>query len=146
MKKEKKLAELEWKRLVNHFLSEIAKSATRGRGGVQKAADTIGVSKQRISDMRSAEAIGDKISWIRMLFYKAGLNDSEAKKILKHPNIVIKKIDSPSPIDEMYESLKNLYSENELAGWFKLLLSKYKVEKDLKISFRALDKSSKQKK
>jgi len=98
--KEKKLSEGEWKRLVNHFLSELAKSATRGRGGVQQAANTIGVSKQRISDMRSSEAIGDKISWTRMLLYKAGLGDADAKKILEHPNIVIKNIDSPSAVDE----------------------------------------------
>ncbi len=139
MKKDK-LTEAEWKKLCNHFLSELAKSATRGRGGVQKAADAIGVRKQRISSMRSDEAIGDKVSWIRMLFYYAGLSDTEAKKILENPNIVIKGVDTPSPIDEMVESLKNTYTENELAGWFKILLSKRKIEKDLKVSLKASDK------
>ena len=144
MKKDK-LSEPEWTRLCNHFLSELAKSATRGHGAVQKAADAIGVRKQRISGMRSNNAIGNKVSWIRMIFYKTGLPDKEAKKILSNPNIVIKSIDSPSVTDEMYESLKNLYSENELVGWFKILLSKRKIEKNLKISLRALDKAPKKK-
>ena len=134
-----KLSDDEWKQLCNHFLSELAKSATHGRGSVQKAADAIGVRKQRISAMRSYDAVGDKTSWIRMICYKAGLSDQEAKNILSNPNIVITTIDSPSPVDEMYESLKKLYSKNELAGWFKLLLSKRKIEKDFKVSLSALD-------
>ena len=143
--KKNRLSEAEWKQLCNHFLSELAKSATRGRGAVQKAANAIGVRKQRISGMRSNDAIGDKVSWMRMIFYKTGLSDQEAKKILSSPNVVIKGIDSPSVTDEMYESLKNIYSENELAGWFKILLSKRKIEKDLQVSVRALDKTPRKK-
>ncbi|MCY4643046.1 MAG: hypothetical protein OXB88_00345 [Bacteriovoracales bacterium] len=142
----RKLTQAEWKRLGNRFLSEIAKSATRGRGGAQRAADALGVSKQRISGMRTKEAVGDKIIWIRMLFLKLGLSDAEARKMLEHPNLFIKKIDSPSILDETFESLKNLYTENELIGWFKLLLSKRRVEKDLKISVRVVDKASSSKK
>ena len=134
------LSENEWKQLCNHFLSELAKSATRGHGSVQRAANAIGVRKQRISGMRSDNAVGDKVSWIRMLFYKVGLSDKEAQRFLSNPNVVIKSIDAHPVTDEMYESLKNLYSENELSGWFKILLNKRKIETDFKISLKALDR------
>ena len=137
-----KLTKEEWKTLVNYFLSEVAKSATRGKGGAQKAATSLGVSKQRISDMKSRQAFGDKVGWTRMLLYKLEVPDSEAIRILQNPHTVTKKkIGSLSPLEEMFEMLRNLYSENELAGWFKLLISKRKVEKDLKVSLRAVDKS-----
>ena len=136
----KELTELEWKQLTNSFLSEIAKSATRNWGGVQKVADKLKMPKQSISGMRSPKAIGNKVSWTRMLFYKAGISDTEAKKILQNPHIVIKEIESPSFVDEIFGKLKNLYSENELVGYLKLLLAKRQIEKDLEVSIRVHNK------
>ena len=144
MKKDK-LTKEEWKTLVNYFLSERAKSATRGQGGAQKVATSLRVSKQRISSMKSRQAFGDKVGWARMLFYEAGVSDSEARKILQNPHTAIKKaVHFPSPLDEMFEKLKNLYSENELAGWLRLLISKGKVEKDLGVSVRAFCRTQSQ--
>ena len=139
----KALTEAQWTSLTNHFLSEIAKSSTHNWGDVQKVANRLKMTKQRISGMRSPKAVGDKVSWVRMLFYKAGISDSEAKKILQNPYIVIKEIGSPSFADEMFGKLKSLYSENELVGYLKLLLAKRQIEKDLEISIRVLGKSGK---
>lgn len=137
---EKQLTEQEWDRLVRNFFKEIARSATRGRGGAQKLADVIGLSKQAISDLRGGRSVGRVVSNVRMLFYKAGIPDADAKKFLQNPNIVIKGLDSPSPVDSLVEELKNAYSENELLAWLRLLLSKKIVENEVGVGLKAFTK------
>jgi len=137
---EKQLTEQEWDRLVRNFFKELARSATRGRGGAQKLADAIGLSKQAISDLRGGRSVGRVVSNVRMLFYKAGIPDADAKKFLQNPNIVIKGLDSPSPVDSLVEELKNVYSENELLAWFRLLLSKKVVENEVGVGLKAFTK------
>jgi len=143
---DKPLSEQEWDRLVRNFFKEIARSATRGRGGPQKLADAIGLSKQAISDLRGGRSVGRVVSNVRMLFFKAGIPDADAKKFLQNPNIVIKGLDSPSPIDSLMEELKNVYSENELLAWLRLLLSKKIVEREVGIGLKAYTKKTHRKK
>ncbi|MGE0527389.1 MAG: hypothetical protein AB7P49_10030, partial [Bdellovibrionales bacterium] len=56
--------------------------------------------------------------------------------------VMIQNLESPSALDKLVFELKNLYSENELAAWFRLLISKRVVEKDLGIEVKARMKKS----
>lgn len=139
-----KLSTAEWNQLCNKFLSELTQSVTNDRGGAKKMSEALGIEKQRISRMRSPKATGNKVTWIRLVFYKMGISDIQAKKILSNPNIAFNKgLEAHlSPIDELYGSLRRIYSDNELAGWFKLLLSKRKIENELSISVTVKKKTS----
>lgn len=82
-----------------------------------------------------------------MLFLLAGISDAQAKNILENPESLVKNLESgpASPVDNMFLELRNLYSENELAAWLKLLISKRTVEQNIGISIKASLKKNKSK-
>lgn len=133
----------DWEELVRSFCKEITRSVTRKRGDVGRIAKLLGLKQQSISDLRSGRITGSVVVNIRLFFLKAGIPDHEARKFLEHPQMVIQNLETPSPLDKLVFELKNLYSENELAAWFKLLISKRTVEKDLGIEVKARMKKSK---
>ncbi len=127
----------EWEDLVRAFCKEITRSVTRNRGDVGRIAKMLGLKQQSISDMRSGRITGSVVVNVRLFFLKAGIPDHEARKFLEHPQIVIQSLETPSALDKLVFELKNLYSDSELAAWFKLLISKRRVEKDLGIEVKA---------
>jgi len=133
----------EWEDLVRNFCKEVTRSVTRKRGDVGQIAKLLGLKQQSISDMRSGRITGSVVVNIRLFFLKAGIPDHEAKRFLEHPQLMIQNLESPSSVDKLVFELKNLYSENELAAWFKLLISKRVVEKDLGIEVKARMKRGK---
>lgn len=137
------LSSKEWEDLVRSFCKEITRSVTRKRGDVGRIAKLLGLKQQSISDMRSGRITGSVVVNIRLFFHKAGIPDQEAKRFLEHPQLMIQNLESPSALDKLVFELKNLYSENELAAWFKLLISKRVVEKDLGIEVKARMKRGK---
>ncbi|MGE3680233.1 MAG: hypothetical protein AB7G93_00815 [Bdellovibrionales bacterium] len=132
----------EWEELVRNFCKEITRSVTRKRGDVGRIAKLLGLKQQSISDMRSGRITGSVVVNIRLFFLKAGIPDNEARKFLEHPQVMIQNLETPSALDKLVFELKNLYSENELAAWFRLLISKRVVEKDLGIEVKARMKKS----
>lgn len=139
---QKQMTPEEWEDLVRSFCKEITRSVTRKRGDVGRIAKLLGLKQQSISDMRSGRITGSAVINIRLFFLKAGIPDSEARKFLEHPQVMIQNLETPSALDKLVFELKNLYSENELAAWFKLLISKRVVEKDLGIEVKARMKRS----
>lgn len=133
----------EWEDLVRNFCKEITRSVTRNRGDVGRIAKLLSLKQQSISDMRSGRITGSVVVNIRLFFLKAGIPDHEAKKFLENPQMMIQNLETPSAVDKLVFELKNLYSENELAAWFKLLISKRVVEKDLGIEVKARVKKGK---
>lgn len=140
---QKSLTPDEWEELVRNFCKEIARSVTRQRGEPRKIAKLLGLKPSSISDIRTGRNIGSVVVNLRLFFLKAGIPDHEAKRFLEHPQVIIQNLETPSALDKLVFELKNLYSENELAAWFKLLISKRTVEKDLGIEVKARVKKSK---
>ena len=134
---QKQMTPEEWEDLVRNFCKEITRSVTRKRGDVVRVAKLLGLKQQSISDMRTGRITGSSVVNVRLFFLKAGIPDHEARKFLEHPQAMIQNLETPSPLDKLVFELKNLYSDNELAAWFKLLISKRKVEKDLGIEVKA---------
>lgn len=124
------------------------RSLTRNRGDATKVAKVLGLQRATISDIRTGRSSGSATVNLRMLFMLAGISDSEARKILENPQLLLKDIESgpASQIDNLFLELKNLYSENELAAWLKLLISKRNVEIDLGVSLKATLKAKSGKK
>lgn len=139
----KQMTSDEWDLLVQNFCKEITRSVTRQHGDVSRIAKLLGLKQQSISDMRTGRITGSVVVNVRLFFLKAGIPDTEARKFLENPQFMIQSLESPSPIDNLVFELKNLYSENELSAWFKLLISKRIVEKNLGIEVKARDKSKK---
>lgn len=139
----KTLTPEEWEDLVRNFCKEIARSVTRKRGETRRIAKLLGLRPSSISDIRTGRITGSVVVNVRLFFIKAGIPDNEAKKFLEHPQAMIQGLETPSAVDKLVFELKNLYSENELAAWFKLLISKRVVEKDLGIEVKARVKKGK---
>ena len=134
---QKNLSSEEWEALVRNFCKEITRSVTRKRGETQRIAQLLGITPSSLSDMRAGRITGSVVVNLRLFFLKSGVPDQEAKRFLEHPQAMIQNLETPSALDKMVVELKNLYSENELAAWFKLLISKRVVEKDLGIEVKA---------
>lgn len=133
----------EWEELVRNFCKEITRSVTRNRGDTGRIAKLLDLNQSTVSDLRTGRITGSAVVNIRLFFLKAGIPDHEAKKFLEHPQMMIQNLETPSALDKLVFELKNLYSENELAAWFKLLISKRVVEKNLGIEVKARVKKGK---
>lgn len=140
---QKTLTPEEWEDLVRNFCKEIARSVTRERGEARRIAKLLGLTPSSLSDIRTGRITGSVVINVRLFFMKAGIPDHDAKKFLEHPQAMIQSLETPSAVDKLVFELKNLYSENELAAWLKLLISKRVVEKDLGIEVKARVKKGK---
>ncbi len=127
----------EWEELVRGFCTELTRSLTRKHGDVRHIANLLGLEPGTISDMRKGRSTGSVTVVLRLFFLKAGIKDSDAKKFLDNPQLLIKNLETPDQNDKLFQELKNLYSENETAAWLKLLISKRTVEKSLGIEVKA---------
>lgn|SRR5665647_571654 len=146
----KELTSKEWEEYVKKFWQEVIRSLTRERGEATKLAKALCLQRATISDIRTGRSSGSSTVNLRMLFMLAGIPDYDAKKILENPQLLVKNLESglTSQVDNLFFELKNLYSENELAAWLKLLISKRNVEKNIGVSLKASlkNKSPKKKK
>lgn len=138
----KQLTQQEWDGLARDFCKEITRSLTRNHGDVRRIAKLLSLEPGTISDMRKGRSIGSVVVVMRLFFLKAGIPDHEAKKFLDNPQFLIKNLETPDGNDKLYQELKNIYSDNEVAAWLRLLISKRLVEKDLGIEVKARMKKS----
>ncbi|MCK4997871.1 hypothetical protein KAS08_06240 [Candidatus Pacearchaeota archaeon] len=86
-------------------------------------------------------AKGSTVSWIRLLFCKAGIGDLQAKEIIENFDSILLNLSPPSQLDKLFERLKEQYTEQEIAAFFRVLISKSTVEE-----FLGLKKLTKKKK
>lgn len=140
MAKTVKLSDTEWNKLVNEGLKKLAVSTTKKRGDAAKLAKVLNKSRSSIVQMKTM-AKGSTVSWIRLLLHKAGLNDSQAKEIIENFDSILSSVSPPSQLDKLFERLKELYSEQEIAALLRILISKSTVEE-----FLGLKKPTKKKK
>lgn len=82
-------------------------------------------------------------SFMRVAACLAGLTDSQASDLLANPTSVLKNLEPASEIEALFNEVKGLYSDNELAAWLKLLRPKHQVASDIGISLKASIKSTK---
>src|SRR3989339_975863 len=132
MGKKIKLNDAEWDKLIDDGLKKLASSATKKRGSAAKLAKILNKSRSSIVQMKTM-AKGSTSSWIRLLFYKADIDDLHAKEIIENLDSILLNITPPSQLDKLYERLKELYSEQEVAALFRVLISKSAVEEFLGI-------------
>ena len=130
------LTDAEWDQLVRGLIRTVAQLATRNRGTVTKLAHATNLSKASIANMRKTGK-ASIVSFVRVAAFFAGLNDREAKALLENPGSILKNLEPASDIETLFDDVRKLYSDNELAAWLKLLKSKHTVESDLGITVKA---------
>ncbi len=125
-----------WSNSIRTALIDFAKSALRERGDTDRAADFLGVSRSAIDKMKDT-GLGSVESWVKLAAFKTKLDKKRTQYILENLSQVLAGVESPSGIDQIFEDLKSSFSDQELAAWMKLLLSKKRVEDEIGITIKA---------
>ncbi len=145
-KNEDVLTDADWEQLVRHLIQNIAQRATRNRGSTVTVARATNLSLSAIAQMKGTGKAGP-VSFIRVAMHLAGLTDKQAKYILQNPSFILKNLGPSSELENLFNEIRQYYSDNELAAWLKLLKSKHQVEKELGITVKAsVSKKQKRKK
>lgn len=131
-----KLTDEEWENLVRSFIQTIARLATRNPGAATKLAKATNLSKSAVAQMKNSGK-ASTTSFIRVASHLAGLDDQKTKDLLDNPGAILKNLEPMDEVLELFYSVREYYSDNELLAWLKLLHSKGKVENDLGISIKA---------
>lgn len=144
MKNNDKLTSEQWEELVRGFLKKLLFSITKNRGDSVLLAKAIDKSMSFLAEMKSSGA-GTVVTWIRVMAYKAGLSDKKAQQLLENPVRIFRNIEPPSLIEELFAKVKARYSEDEIIGWLKLLLTKFEIEDKLGLTIRVASKKTSKK-
>ena len=139
------LSDKQWDRLTKRFLISLINSMTSNRGDATKIAKSINKTVAYISQMKE-NGKGTVITWMRVVFVRAGLSDTDIKGVLEEPEFLFKKLTKPSVLEVLFERVKGIYSEQELVALFRVIISKKTVEEYLSLKEPWKNKKLKKKK
>ena len=113
--------------------SDLAKKITAERGSILKAAEHLGKTRSSIEKMKMSGS-GSVTTWARLIALHFGVGNDDLVRMIK--NLGAPHSETDSKLDDLYSELKKFYTHQELAGWFKLMRDKGRIESDLGIRIK----------
>lgn len=135
------LSKSQWSTLIRDALKNLAQSATVERGSIERAAEALHLSRVAIEKMKS-DGMGSVESWIKLVAFKAQLSETEVRRLLMNPSLLVKGVGNADPLDGLFAQVKREIPTQELAAWLRLLLAKKQVEEHVGVQIKVTTKAS----